>query len=532
MTDHLRVRSSIEDLQYAYEQGNKKPLEDLMRAWKGIKELPPDNPNSFFVIGGYHGEPFRGAGWGNSSYWGGYCNHGNVLFPPWHRAYLLRLENALRSVPGCADVTLPFWDETGTSSKYNGIPWSLTVENFELDGAPIPNPLRSFVLNRAITDQISGDDPNYSKPLNYETVRYPLSGLVGTAADRQKTAAHNALFPNYNKNVGLLNANIIAWLTSYIEVRQNGELVKIPTHVAQMYADCLNAPNYTVFSNTTSAAEWNSNLSSGDAPVVPLEAPHNSVHLAVGGYDVPSGPNAADFSEIQGANGDMGENDTAALDPIFYFHHCFVDRVFWLWQKRHDSADRLEIISQYPGTNSVDNQGPTPGVIPNSWLTLDSPLDPFRKNDGTPYTARDCVNIETQLGYTYGRGSLEEGVALEAGHVAAGTVRRVHVTGVSRGAIRGSFLISAFGTIGGRKQHLGTEAVLSRWHVEGCMNCQAHLNASAVIPVRGPLAEMAARGELGVEVEVRTRDGLLQPGVKALSTGDTATRAMFRVQLR
>jgi tyrosinase len=62
VTDQLRVRSSIEDLQYAYEQGNKKPLEDLMRAWKGIKELPPDNPNSFFVIAGYHGEPFRGAG--------------------------------------------------------------------------------------------------------------------------------------------------------------------------------------------------------------------------------------------------------------------------------------------------------------------------------------------------------------------------------------------------------------------------------------------------------------------------------------
>ncbi|MGB8768634.1 MAG: hypothetical protein WCC92_03400 [Candidatus Korobacteraceae bacterium] len=54
-----------------------------MRAWKGIKELPPEDPHSFFVLGGYHGEPFRGGGWGNSQYWGGYCNHGNVLFPTW-----------------------------------------------------------------------------------------------------------------------------------------------------------------------------------------------------------------------------------------------------------------------------------------------------------------------------------------------------------------------------------------------------------------------------------------------------------------
>ena len=53
-------------------------------------------------------------------YWGGYCNHGNVLFPTWHRAYLLRLEDALRSILGCADVTLPFWDEDGTRVAREG----------------------------------------------------------------------------------------------------------------------------------------------------------------------------------------------------------------------------------------------------------------------------------------------------------------------------------------------------------------------------------------------------------------------------
>src|SRR5438105_3985350 len=73
-----RVRRSITELQDAYDNGNKKPLEDLMRAWKGIKELPPDNPNSFFVIGGYHGEPFRGAGWGNAGFWGGYCRPARI----------------------------------------------------------------------------------------------------------------------------------------------------------------------------------------------------------------------------------------------------------------------------------------------------------------------------------------------------------------------------------------------------------------------------------------------------------------------
>ena len=143
-----RVRRSLTELQSEYEAGSKKPLEDLMRAWKGIKELPPDDPQSFFVLGGYHGEPFRGAGWGigENLFWGGYCHHGNVLFPVWHRAYLYALEEALRSIPGCGEVTMPFWDECGVDSLENGIPWVLTAETFELDDQTIDNPLRSYVF--------------------------------------------------------------------------------------------------------------------------------------------------------------------------------------------------------------------------------------------------------------------------------------------------------------------------------------------------------------------------------------------------
>jgi tyrosinase len=66
-----------------------------MRAWKGIKEKDPNDPNSFFFIAGLHGAPFRGEGATDSRWWGGYCNHGNVLFLTWHRAYLLTLERAL-----------------------------------------------------------------------------------------------------------------------------------------------------------------------------------------------------------------------------------------------------------------------------------------------------------------------------------------------------------------------------------------------------------------------------------------------------
>lgn len=380
-------------------------------------------------------------------------------------------------------------------SLANGIPWALTWQDFELGGEIIANPLRSFVFNKNIVDNINGDDPNYSKPKEYETVRYPLSGLVGTAADREATKAHNAKYPNYNTNVALLDRNIVDWLTSHIVV--DGK--DIQTNVAHKYAACLDAPNYTVFSNTTSALQWNED---NGGNIIPLENPHNSIHLAVGGYDTPT----YDRSPIEGANGDMGENDTAGLDPIFFFHHCFVDRVFWLWQKRHNCTDILEVIAEYPGTNSVDNQGPTPGTPANEWLTLELPLNPFRKNeDGTErvYTSLDCINIERQLGYTYGPGSLEAPSAVAALQPTAST-KVIRVSGINRGRIRGSFLISAYAVIGGKRLHVGTDAILSRWNVEGCANCQTHLETKAFFGLHEGVQNADE-----YKVEVRTRDGLL-----------------------
>src|SRR5262245_20407900 len=549
-TPALRVRRSIQDIQNEYTAGNKKPLEDLMRAWKTIKELRADDPRSFFTLGGYHGEPFRGAGWGSSAYWGGYCNHGNVLFPTWHRVYLVKLEEALQSVPGCEDVMLPYWDECSEDSLKGGIPWALTNETFELDGGPIPNPLRSFVFTKGITDNISGDNPDYSKPKGYETVRYPLSGLVGTPADRAATAAHNAKFPDYATNVKLLNRNVANWLTTTVIV--NGKPIG-GGHVFETYGTCLSAPNYTAFSNTTSAGQWNDDHAGDGTPaVVPLEAPHNSIHLSVGGFDVPG---VFDASPIDGANGDMGENDTAGLDPVFFFHHCFVDRVFWLWQKRNGFTDHLDVIPEYPGTNSVDSQGPTPGIVPNAWLTLASPLDPFKKGEkGTerPYTSLDCINIEKQLGFHYGPGSLEAEArpAAAAPSAVGGRNRVVAVTGINRAPIRGSFLVSVFGNVGGERVHLGTEAVLSRWNVRYCANCQTHLEVKAFVNVQpsshaaiAAASEDALRNAASYDVEIHTRDrGITDPqarsgagalpAVLASLTAVTPGRRLFRLEVR
>ncbi|HEX8258075.1 MAG TPA: tyrosinase family protein [Allosphingosinicella sp.] len=508
------VRRSLFDVQTDYDNGNKEELENLMRAWRGIKALPPEDPRSFFVIGGYHGEPFRGPGATDPAYWGGYCEHGTVLFPTWHRAYLHVLEKALQSIAGCENVMLPYWDECSPASRSYGIPAALTWATFELDGEIIANPLRSFILPVALGDQLQGDDSLYSKPAGYETVRYPLSGLVGTPADQAATAAHNAKFPNDATNVGLLNQNVADWLNGMAVV--NGK--PVGAAVYDRYVSCLNTPTYTLFSNTTSAGAWNK--ANPQQLVVPLESPHNAVHLAVGGFDVPG---QGDFSPIPGANGDMGENDTAGLDPIFFFHHCFIDYAFWTWQKKHGATSApLTIDYADPGANSSTGtaQGPAAGTPPDTPLTADSPLNPFLMDDGSggtrPMTTNDVTDIR-QLGYDYGFGSLDRFVdaseaALLPGAAASAEGRRaVYVSGIDRSKIRGSFVISAYANIDGEVRPLGHEAVLSRRHVEGCINCQVHLEARTSFR----LPEGAEGAVPPVHVEIRTRTRILASGTAA-----------------
>lgn len=90
-----------------------------------------------------------------------------------------------------------------------------------------------------------------------------------------------------------------------------------------------------------------------------LEDIHDQIHGWTGGMN-PSPPPVG---------GDMGAVATAAYDPIFWSHHCMIDRIWYLWQLRQ-------------GVNNV----------PEDYL--DKPLAPFA------LTVRDVLDIN-RLGYEY-----------------------------------------------------------------------------------------------------------------------------------
>jgi tyrosinase len=88
----LRHRKNINDI-------TEVEKENLIKAFQGIMDLDDSDKNSFYHLGGIHWYPAPT-----------YCEHHIHPFLAWHRAYILQFENALRSIPGCKDVTLPYWD--------------------------------------------------------------------------------------------------------------------------------------------------------------------------------------------------------------------------------------------------------------------------------------------------------------------------------------------------------------------------------------------------------------------------------------
>ena len=177
--------------------------------------------------------------------------HTTQRFLPWHRIYLLKLEQALRAIH--PDVSLPYWDWTKASEQ---------------------------------------DIPAW------------LAGVTPTVVTPTQTI-NVTRFPQTSADLALIASNT-------------------PNALAQ-----------TDFTNFTSL----------------LQGIHNSVHVWVGGS--------------------MGSVPTAPADPIFWMHHCNIDRLWWVWQTTAGNAGKNPILS---GAAAI--------------------MDPW------PNTEADTRDIAT-LGYTY-----------------------------------------------------------------------------------------------------------------------------------
>lgn len=131
-------------------------LAALRDAFTAVYGLHDDRGYAFYA--GVHGLPLPS-----------YCQHGNLLFLPWHRAYLYFFEraltDALRTARGdqTATVSLPWWDWSSPSSHTTGLPPGY------LDLADTINPLAS--------------GPMTISPADLTRVRQALPGAVTDGPD-------------------------------------------------------------------------------------------------------------------------------------------------------------------------------------------------------------------------------------------------------------------------------------------------------------------------------------------------------------
>jgi len=209
------------------------------------------------------------------------------------------------------------------------------------------------------------------------------------------------------------------------------------------------------------------------------------------------------------------ERPIAGLDPLFWFHHCFVDYAFWSWQKKQKltATGSLTVDMGYPGTNSSD-ASPAAYQSPNTFLDMDTPLYPFKKQDKSWYTSNDVTDIVEQLGYTYGPGSLDPLTEPRLKAPKLIVPRQIkRISGINRLDHKGSFVVRTQAIAhDGKAYEIGREEILSRWNVSGCKNCQTHLGVTSFVPIHEGLADLlrgSGRNEdVKYVVKLQTRDGV------------------------
>lgn len=513
-------RYAIETLVERWVYGEKKPLNSLLSGFQKLQSLHSTDERSFEYIAGIHGRSFitRSVDVNPIAYWGGWCHHVNVLFPVWHRAYILYLEKALRSVTCDETLMMAYWDEIGQESRKAGVPEIFTADFVWIDGQGAANPLKCFTFNmRYLVDNPTIPTSTNYQEITYTTVKFPFfhsyfEDGAKVAEDDEKQIAVDQLNRRYTKEQGLqiLNKNVEDWIGE-----GSGNMNRDVSHaVYEEYLISLNCENYTVFSNTQSAKFEQSKTP--DKHIFSLERPHNHVHLAVGALT----PDQYDKKDFLQAFGDMVYNELAGFDPIFYFHHAFIDLVFWKWQVIYGAAEKLDVDPTYPGTSTSghkeQSQGPTPNLDFSQLLDMETPLNPFKDNGGQNYLTGNSMTNISKLGYDYVEKTPV--VAMKSKEPKPNfaelivSVRQtteleqsdfIRVYNIDRTLIAGPFTIAVYLKTTNDRFFVGRDSVFNRLASMECDGCMSNRYMEFYFPPRMVNPNVVYNTSAEIEVDIR-----------------------------
>ncbi|KAI9713808.1 MAG: hypothetical protein M1820_000538 [Bogoriella megaspora] len=373
----------------------------FIRALIRFYKMDYHDATSYFQVAGIHGSPTT-LSWNNEPPQQ-YCVHGLNTFPTWHRPYMLLFESLTSHLIStnikqqriselmtevieneltfehqldkdawtkeAEQWRLPYWDWAVKYPK-STVPDLFTTETVTICAPKgsahnydkLDNPLARYQLR----DKSGKPELVGSLELPYtieDNSPYPWSKCSGTS--RWAVTDHNQHLwapgiNNWAKADDAISAH--NWYHQSSPAPPGLSTSAIGELVARMLTPGV-LQSYRQFATTGYNAKdpWIAYLS--------LEYIHNNLHNWIGGTDLSDGA------------GQMGDVPVAAFDPIFWMHHCNIDRLFAIWQTLN------------------------PGLW---WAPGDSPqsnekLTPFYHKFPTTIDIFDSDNVRdwTQFGYQY-----------------------------------------------------------------------------------------------------------------------------------
>ncbi|KAK7432037.1 hypothetical protein QQZ08_001327 [Neonectria magnoliae] len=353
-------------------QSTGGPQWDLyIRSLVEMHKQDPKDQLSFFQVAGIHGKPYiewNGAGKRTSNGWQGYCPHGENLFLPWHRPYLVLYEQRLvatatklanqypskyRAQYQKAAKTLraPFWDWAASPNvPACTVPTKVTVKvpnGSGLRSATFDNPLRFYKFPKAALDG--------------------KFGTFDTGAQIYK-CRNPQTYPG-SANQAMARRSYKQWV-------------------------------YDAFTRSTTYNQFASTSSTG----VSLEQIHNAVH-----WDGSCGYQFLDA-------------DFSAFDPLFMLHHANVDRLWAYWQAMRPG--QAGFTGSYSGDARFSSRSGTT-------ITPNSPLHPFYASAGKFHTPKSVQSIKS-FGYTYEGLEWRSKSDAQMKQSATALINRLYATGVNK----------------------------------------------------------------------------------------------------
>ncbi|KAK0712469.1 common central domain of tyrosinase-domain-containing protein [Lasiosphaeria miniovina] len=381
----------------------------FLHALRRLQKRDPSKKLSFFQIGGIHGMPYKP--WDEDTKPAtpneGYCTHDSLLFPCWHRPYMMLFEAMLHEImikeliPQLPKDERKDWTDAANTWRLPYWDWAEKKTRAGNDDPIYDVPLitqdpRIAVINlkdpKGADSEYYVDNPMYKFTMPHKKAmgEYGVHDIKEGKVDiPSKGTSRSDTFPTSPISqewletwiIGKVNNTVVATSLKdhswYGKNMKDTDKVPIAEMVYRLYD-----PNY--ISTFTQFATTKFHSKDAPATWLNLEYIHNNIHNWTGGFDK--------------YIGHMTEVPVAGFDPIFYMHHANVDRQFAIWQainqKNTDSNWFQKPSEQLPddGTWSI-KAGATDTPV--------TPLAPFHKDtEGNYFTSNDIRNW-LDWGYSY-----------------------------------------------------------------------------------------------------------------------------------